>query len=193
MRPLSASRGDGGLLASGGVQSSVRQGLWVTSSVCQRRRRAGGLRWGSGKWLLFVLEALRTAAPPMTMCCVDGIGFWGIYSTSLATCSLCFASIFRVQVKLANVAPEDATSARCHAGGADNTVRLWNLREASGAGEAAGKGPATGAGAAAPAAAALPGLLKTYPTKATPVFALNFTQRNLLLGTGTLTLTRRNR
>ena len=55
---------------------------------------------------------------------------------------------------------------------------------------AAGSGDATG-GKTAPMAdkpAGVPGLLKTYPTKATPVFALQFTQRNLLLGTGALTL-----
>lgn len=72
-------------------------------------------------------------------------------------------------------------------GGADNTVRFWNLQEAVAAGgDAAGKAAAPAAEARPPAG--VPGLLKTFQTKATPVFALHFTQRNLLLGTGALTL-----
>ena len=73
-------------------------------------------------------------------------------------------------------------------------MRLWNMLEAAptGGGDSAAKGPAAAAGSAAAApskeAASVPGLLKTFPTKATPVFALYFTQRNLLMGTGALTL-----
>lgn len=95
-------------------------------------------------------------------------------------------------------------------GGADNTVRIWNAKPTA-AGGAAGQ-PAGGAAAAAPAAqqqqgqgtagAQQPGgggaaagepyaLLATWRTKLTPVFGLRFTTRNLLLGSGALTLPQR--
>lgn len=93
-------------------------------------------------------------------------------------------------------------------GGADNTVRIWNAKPAA-AGGAAGQQPGgTAAGAAAAqqqgqgaaggqqpgggAAGSEPyGLLATWRTKMTPVFGLRFTTRNLLLGSGALTLPQR--
>ena len=104
------------------------------------------------------------------------------------------------------------------AGGADCTVRLWDAAKAapaaqpaSGAagGAAAAAAAAGAAGATAPAAGGATGaagpagggggggkageglpLLRTLRTKATPVFGLRFTTRNLLLGSGTLSLYR---
>lgn len=72
------------------------------------------------------------------------------------------------------------------AGGADATVRYWGLQDSPPAAEA-GKGKQEPP-ADVQSARSVPGLLKTFQTKATPVFALHFTQRNLLLGTGALTL-----
>ena len=79
-------------------------------------------------------------------------------------------------------------------GGADNTVRVWNAK-AGGAARPAAR-PRGGAAAqqaaqqaAQPGAAAEPyALLCTWRTKLTPVFGLRFTTRNLLLGSGALTL-----
>ena len=75
---------------------------------------------------------------------------------------------------------------RAPAGGADATVRYWSLQDSSPAAEA-GRGKSDPAADVQPPRS-VPGLLKTFQTKATPVFALHFTQRNLLLGTGALTL-----
>lgn len=66
-------------------------------------------------------------------------------------------------------------------------MRYWNLQDGVAAGEG-GKGKADRPADAAQPLPGVPGLLKTFRTKATPVFALHFTQRNLLLGTGALTL-----
>ncbi len=73
------------------------------------------------------------------------------------------------------------------AGGADHTVKLWS------AATWAAAGPPLADGAPAPAAAAGAGArpLRTLTTTATPVFALRFTRRNLLLGSGALTLAAR--
>ncbi len=105
-------------------------------------------------------------------------------------------------------------------GGADHTVRTWNAKPAAAAGAAggaaaagkrpgsagagaaaqqqqqAGKGPpgsgGEGGAAAAAAGSSEPyGLLCTWKTKLTPVFGLRFTTRNLLLGSGALTLPQR--
>lgn len=100
-------------------------------------------------------------------------------------------------------------------GGADNTVRLWNAKPAAATvGAAAAGRPAAGAarGAAAAAAAAGGGTAEqqgaaagsqqegggggsepyapvvTWRTKLTPVYGLRFTTRNLLLGSGALTI-----
>ena len=48
--------------------------------------------------------------------------------------------------------------------------------------------PAAKSGTQAPAASEATKPLRTLTTKATPVFALRFTRRNLLLGSGALTL-----
>ncbi|KAL4432555.1 hypothetical protein ABPG77_000492 [Micractinium sp. CCAP 211/92] len=91
-------------------------------------------------------------------------------------------------------------------GGADNTVRIWNAKPAA-AGGAAGQQAGGAAGGAAAqqqqgqqgaAGGGQPGggaassepysLLATWRTKLTPVFGLHFTTRNLLLGSGALTL-----
>lgn len=91
-------------------------------------------------------------------------------------------------------------------GGADNTVRIWNAKPAA-AGGAAGRQAGGAAGGAAAqqqqgqqgaAGGGQPGggaassepysLLATWRTKLTPVFGLRFTTRNLLLGSGALTL-----
>jgi hypothetical protein len=78
------------------------------------------------------------------------------------------------------------------AGGADGTVRLWSLGSAAAAAEAAtGPGKKAGVDATKPQAQLKP--LRTLRTKSTPVFALHFTPRNLLLGSGALTLPRRRR
>ena len=53
-------------------------------------------------------------------------------------------------------------------------MKLWNA--------------ATWPAAQAPAASEAPRPLRTLTTKATPVFALRFSRRNLLLGSGALTL-----
>ena len=68
------------------------------------------------------------------------------------------------------------------AGGADNALRLWSTGVGAGGEEAQA------------AAATLPhrrAALQSYPTKATPVFAVRFSQRNLLLASGALTLHRK--
>ncbi len=62
------------------------------------------------------------------------------------------------------------------AGGADNTLRLWSV-----SGSPAGQD-------GQPSSASGLKQLQSYPTKATPVFAVKFTRRNLLLGSGALTL-----
>jgi hypothetical protein len=65
-------------------------------------------------------------------------------------------------------------------------VRYWSLQDSAPAAEA-GKGRSEAAAGVRPPRS-VPGPLETFQTKATPVFALHFTQRNLLLGTGALTL-----
>ena len=62
-----------------------------------------------------------------------------------------------------------------HAGGGDNSLRLWNTSGALG-GESSELQ-----------------LLKSFHTKATPVFCTQFTPRNLLLGSGALTLSRKQK
>lgn len=84
-------------------------------------------------------------------------------------------------------------------------MQLWDAKAPAGAGApaaagaAAGAGGASGGGAAAAAGAGGSGgskqgeglaHLKTFRTKATPVFGLRFTTRNLLLGSGALSLYR---
>jgi transcription initiation factor TFIID subunit 5 len=87
-------------------------------------------------------------------------------------------------------------------GGADHCVRLWDAKgaPAGGAAAAAAGGAQQRRGAAAvqqrQGAAAVGsnepyGLLATWRTKMTPVFGLRFTSRNLLLGSGALTLPQR--
>ena len=72
----------------------------------------------------------------------------------------------------------ETTSARlAPAGSADHTVRLW--------GAAAVEGPDQSAKETSSIS-----LLKTLPTKATPVFHVAFTPTNLLLASGALTLRR---
>ncbi len=61
-------------------------------------------------------------------------------------------------------------------------MKLWNA-----AAWPAAHGPVSG-GAQALAGGDAPRPLRTLTTKATPVFALRFTRRNLLLGSGALTL-----
>ncbi|KAI3425901.1 hypothetical protein D9Q98_007874 [Chlorella vulgaris] len=91
-------------------------------------------------------------------------------------------------------------------GGADNTVRIWNAKPGAGAAAAAGDAQRrAGAPAAAQAAAAAAGAtaqgggaggsggepyaqLCTWRTKLTPVYGLRFSTRNLLLGSGALTI-----
>ena len=83
----------------------------------------------------------------------------------------------------------------CPAGAADCTVQLWDAKgppQQPSAGAAAAAAPA---GTAAAGSAATKGSdslahLRTLRTKATPVFGLRFTTRNLLLGSGALTLYR---
>ena len=65
-------------------------------------------------------------------------------------------------------------------------MRYWSLQDSPPAAEAGKTKSETSADAQLHRG--MPGLLKTFHTKATPVFALHFTQRNLLLGTGSLTL-----
>ena len=69
-----------------------------------------------------------------------------------------------------------------YAGGADNSLKLWDLQNSSQKGDEAQ--------AAASSSCSLSSLraLQTYPTKATPVFAVRFSHRNLLMGSGALTL-----
>jgi len=65
-------------------------------------------------------------------------------------------------------------------GGGDNAVKLWSLAGGPGAG---------GGGVEVPGQQEpVPRLLHSYRTKATPVFHLHWSQRNLLQGTGVLTL-----
>ena len=68
------------------------------------------------------------------------------------------------------------------AGGADNCLKLWDLQSSS--------QKADEVQAAASPSSSLSSLtaLQTYPTKATPVFAVKFSHRNLLMGSGALTL-----
>ena len=70
----------------------------------------------------------------------------------------------------------DVKSDHC-AGGADNTLKLWSV-----GGSAAGQD-------GQPSSASDLKQLQSYPTKATPVFAVKFTRRNL--GSGALTLRKR--
>lgn len=72
----------------------------------------------------------------------------------------------------------DVKSDHC-AGGADNTLKLWSV-----GGSAAGQD-------GQPSSASDLKQLQSYPTKASPVFAVKFTRRNLLLGSGALTLRKR--
>lgn len=65
------------------------------------------------------------------------------------------------------------------AGGADSTLRLWSTTD-SAAGQDGQPGSTSGLKH-----------LQSFPTKATPVFAVKFTRRNLLLGSGALTLRRK--
>ena len=65
-----------------------------------------------------------------------------------------------------------------HAGGADATLKLWSTKV-----EGVEDGPAAAAQKRAP--------LQSYPTKATPVFAVRFSRRNLLMASGALTLRKR--
>ena len=67
------------------------------------------------------------------------------------------------------------------AGGADNALRLWSTSSGGPAGE---EGQAANAAGAAQKRAPL----QCFTTKATPVFAVRFSQRNLLLAAGALTL-----
>lgn len=87
-------------------------------------------------------------------------------------------------------------------GGADCTVRLWDAKAAEAA-AGSGGGPGQqqqqrgGAAAAAQGGGGKGGsgplLLETFRTKATPVFGLRFSTRNLLLCGGALTLYRPSR
>lgn len=67
-----------------------------------------------------------------------------------------------------------------YAGGADNTLKLWDLHGT----------PQTAEDVQPAASTSLSSLklLQSYPTKATPVFTVKFSQRNLLMGSGALTL-----
>ena len=71
-----------------------------------------------------------------------------------------------------------------HAGGADNTLKLWDLH---GSDQRAEEVQASSSSALSSMA-----LLQTYPTKATPVFAVKFSHRNLLMGSGALTLRKKH-
>ena len=62
------------------------------------------------------------------------------------------------------------------AGSADHTVRLWGSKLEDGQ-ESSKEAPNVS-------------LLKTFTTKATPVFHVSFTPRNLLLASGAMTLRR---
>ncbi len=66
-----------------------------------------------------------------------------------------------------------------YAGGADSALRLWSTTD-SAAGQDGQPGSTSGWKH-----------LQSFPTKATPVFAVKFTRRNLLLGSGALTLRRK--
>lgn len=66
-----------------------------------------------------------------------------------------------------------------HAGGADSTLRLWSTTDST-ADQDGQPGSTSGLKH-----------LQSFPTKATPVFAVKFTRRNLLLGSGALTLRRK--
>ena len=63
-------------------------------------------------------------------------------------------------------------------GGADETVRLWDVTTGSGSVVAGGGGTA-GGGTKKRA-----GAVKTLRTRSTPVYAVKFTRRNLLIGMG---------
>lgn len=67
-------------------------------------------------------------------------------------------------------------------GSADNTVRLWDVSASTKATKTEEKG-GTGVGRRLR-------LVKTLPTKATPVYSLQFTRRNLLLAAGAINLPR---
>ena len=71
---------------------------------------------------------------------------------------------------------------RMHAGGADNSLKLWDLQNSS------QKGDEVQAAASPSSSLSSLNPLQTYPTKATPVFAVRFSHRNLLMGSGALTL-----
>ncbi|EIE22407.1 putative TAF5 [Coccomyxa subellipsoidea C-169] len=75
-----------------------------------------------------------------------------------------------------SLATSHGSSALLASGGADNTLRLWSV-----SGSPAGQD-------GQPSSASGLKQLQSYPTKATPVFAVKFTRRNLLLGSGALTL-----
>ncbi len=64
----------------------------------------------------------------------------------------------------------------CFAGSADHTVQLWGSKSAE-------SQETSTADSASPVS-----LLRTFQTKATPVFYVHFTPMNLLIGSGALTL-----
>ena len=68
------------------------------------------------------------------------------------------------------------------AGGADNCLKIWDLQNSS------QKGDEAQAAASPSSSVSSLTALQTYPTKATPVFAVKFSHRNLLMGSGALTL-----
>ena len=79
------------------------------------------------------------------------------------------------------ISPSVQLDSSCHTelcavlvGGADNSVRLWSMI-----------GHDTEGAALQPA--------KTYLTKSTPVFHVQFSPRNLLLGSGSFTLGKRGK
>ncbi|BDA43395.1 Transcription initiation factor TFIID subunit 5 [Coccomyxa sp. Obi] len=78
-----------------------------------------------------------------------------------------------------SLATSRGSSALLASGGADSTLRLWSTTD-SAVGQDGQPGSTSGLKH-----------LQFFPTKATPVFAVRFTRRNLLLGSGALTLRRK--
>ena len=68
-------------------------------------------------------------------------------------------------------------------GSADRTVRLWNFKKALVEHEP--QNPAVKTNSRKRKLAICPFLLESFPTKATPVYLVQFTRRNLLLAAGT--------
>lgn len=110
--------------------------------------------------------------------CHDGeVSVWDTASAQrMAACRLHSGAVWTVSVSRG----EGSVLA---SGGADGTLRLWNLADSQ-----SQPRPSAGAPLRSLPMGGCMGLLQKYRTKATPILRLHWSHRNLLLGTGAFTL-----